>query len=120
MYKDIKNILSYVYIFYLKKKAYFKIKSPDYKNRHKNKNFLIVVGGPSIKSHEKEILNFINKKSCIVISVNNYNEILNPTYHMFSNQKRFKDYITSVKINRVKLLLSPYIPKFIINIESQE
>lgn len=114
MFKSLQNILSYIYILYLKKKAYLKIKSPEYQNRYKNKNFLIIAGGPSVKSYEKEIIKLIDEKSCIVISVNNYNEILNPDYHMFSNQKRFKDYISSVKLNKVKLLLSPYIPKFTI------
>lgn len=106
-----KYLFFYTYLY--KKIIFFLIKKPIYFNRHLNRNFLIIAGGPSVKKYQKEILNFIRNKSCVVISVNKFPEFVISDYHVFTNMKRFVQYVDGVD-NNTKLLIGPYISIFLI------
>ncbi len=100
-------------IFHRKTRIFFKLRTPDYKDRHKNKTFVILAGGPSLSKYNEKIKHLVDQESAIVITVNNPVDFLNSHYHAFTNRKRFIQY--SSKINRdSSVLLSPYFSRSII------
>jgi 4-hydroxy 2-oxovalerate aldolase len=75
------------------------------KDRHKNKNFIIIANGSSIEKYEKKIKNFINKNNLISIGCNYLKKLYNPDYHIFVSKKRFLKYAPS--INEKSSLIVP-------------
>ena len=96
-----------------KRKRFFIIKTPKYINRHPGKDFLILATGPTIKTHRKQIQDFIDKKNPIVIATNFIDGLYEPEYHMFNSRARFCTYAHTVSPFSI-LLLVPWLPTRII------
>lgn len=78
-----------------------------YVDRHRERDFLILANGPSLKQYKSHIDRFIEKYNPVVMGTNHLSGLFIPDYHAFNNKKRFTRYVDSV--NRAsKLLLSPY------------
>jgi len=84
-----------------------------YINRHKNKDFLILANGPSLKKYRKRIQRFIDKYKPVVIGANFIGDLFVPDYHAFSNTRRFINYINDVN-SKSKLLIGQHIPDDVI------
>ncbi len=67
-----------------------------FKDIHKNRNFLIIANGSSIKENQDLIQNFIKEKNCVVIGTNFLENLYKTDYHCFINRKRFLKYVSSV------------------------
>ncbi len=80
-----------------------------YINRHKNRDFLIMANGPSLKEYKSKIDKFIAKYDPIVLGANYLGGLFNPHYHAFNNKRRFTEYVDSVA-SESKLLIGQYIP----------
>ncbi len=88
-------------------------RKPEYINRHKGRDFIILANGPSLKRFKVEIDLFIQKYNPIVLGANFLSNLFIPDYHAFNNKRRFQDYISTVN-SKSKLLLSIHFPpKFI-------
>lgn len=70
--------------------------SVEFKDKFKNRNFLIIANGTSIKEHKKEIEQFIKDKNCVVIGTNYLENLYKPDFHCFVSRRRFLKYINSV------------------------
>ena len=86
----------------------YKYISPEYINRHKNKDFLVLGNGPNLKKYKDDIEIFINKYNPIILGANFLNNLFIPDYHAFHNKRRL-DYIKTVN-NKSKLLIGQNIP----------
>ena len=80
-----------------------------YLNRHKNKDFLILANGPSLKEYKDKIDKFIKKYDPIILGANYLGNLFNPHYHAFSNKRRFISYVDTV-LPEAKLLIGESIP----------
>ena len=85
----------------------------DYKNRHINKDFLILANGHSLKTYKDEIKEFIKKYEPVTIGSNFLDDLFIPDYHSFSNKKRFIDYVKTVNAQSTLLLSSMFSKDFI-------
>ena len=88
-------------------------KEVSYKNRHTDRDFLILANGPSLKTHKEKIDEFITNYRPIVIGSNYLEDLFIPDYHSFSNKKRFSEYIKNVNKNSDILLSNTFSTKFI-------
>jgi len=89
-----------------KKKA-FSVKVP-YIDRHKNRDFLVLANGPSLKKYKAKISCFIAKYNPVILGANYLGGLFVPDYHVFNNKRRFIDYIDTVKPES-RLLIGQYI-----------
>jgi len=83
----------------------FTLKELTYKNRHKNKKFIIICNGPSIKRYRPLILKLIQKNNYITIGCNYLESLYSPDYHIFVRKNRFEKDIYS--LNKKSILLLP-------------
>ena len=85
-------------------------KKPDVKyiNRHKDRDFLILANGPSLKDNLEQINTFIDRYDPIVLAANYLGGLFRPHYHAFCNKRRFIDYVDTVDAES-KLLVGEYI-----------
>lgn len=81
----------------------------SYVNRHKNKDFLILANGPSLKEYKDRIGKFIAKYDPVVLGANYLGGLFEPDYHAFCNKRRFVSYIDTVAPGS-KLLIGESIP----------
>ncbi|NQU17125.1 MAG: hypothetical protein HQ564_03575 [Candidatus Saganbacteria bacterium] len=88
--------------------------SVPYLNRHKNRDFLVLANGPSLKEYQHEIQSFIEKFDPIILGGNFLGGLFKPHYHGFANKRRFTDYVDTVDKDS-KLLIGQNIPKEMIN-----
>lgn len=79
-----------------------------YIDRHKNRDFLILANGPSLKKYKEKIKLFISKYDPIILGANYLGSFFTPHYHIFNNKRRFVDYVDTVKQGS-KLMISQYI-----------
>ena len=82
--------------------------SPVYVNRHKEKYFLIVGTGPSLKKNWKKIGELQTKYNLITMGANNIGDFIQPDYHCFTNKKRFINYSHTIG-NKSKVLIGEHI-----------
>lgn len=80
-----------------------------YKDRHKDRDFLILANGPSLKESKEDIDRFIKEYDPVILGGNFLGDLFLPHYHAFNNKRRFLDYIDTVNKDS-KLLLSKYLP----------
>jgi 4-hydroxy 2-oxovalerate aldolase len=85
------------------------IQDVPYIDRHKDRDFLILANGPTIKQYKPQIDRFITKNEPIVMGANYLGKLFKPHYHAFNNKRRFTEYIDSVDADS-KLLIGRYIP----------
>lgn len=86
---------------------------PAYVNRHQGKDFLILANGPSLKTHQRQILEFMERHQPVVLGANNLGGLFTPHYHAFTNKRRFADYIGSVHPDSKLLLGSNFSQEMI-------
>ncbi len=82
-----------------------KKKDVTYLDRHRDRDFLVLASGPSLKNEKDQVNNFIQKYNPIVIGCNYLGGLYVPHYHAFSNRRRFIDYVDSVD-SKSQLLIS--------------
>jgi 4-hydroxy 2-oxovalerate aldolase len=119
---EMKNFTnSYLYkrihrLFYPKKKKNVRLYTPDYLNRHKGRDFLVLGMGPSVAKYLGQIEYFVDENNLIVMGTNNCFNILSKIdYHVFTSRHRFIDYGQRLNDSSCsKVLLSPYIPEYTI------
>ncbi len=69
----------------------------EFKNLYKNRNFIIIANGGSIKEKRNEILDFIKEKNCVAIGINFLENLYDVDFHCFVNRKRFLKYANTTK-----------------------
>lgn len=72
--------------------------------KEKGKIGLIIGAGASIRDHQTEIDNFIEKTKPVTIGINNMSAFWTPDYHLWTNNQRFRTFGVGVKTGS-KLLL---------------
>jgi 3-deoxy-D-manno-octulosonate cytidylyltransferase len=72
-----------------------------------NNEILLVGSGLSIQKYKSEILTKIQESKVISISLNFINDDFNTTYYIFTNQKRYDEYID--KVDKKKLIVTSNI-----------
>ncbi len=85
-----------------------------YINRYKDRDFLILANGPTLKEYKPAIDKFIKKINPIILGANNLSGMYVPHYHAFNNKRRFMMYADMVS-KHSKLFLSQYFSKELIN-----
>jgi|SRR3989344_2674229 len=83
----------------------FSLKRINFTNKFKNKKFLIITNGKSIKKYKSKIEKLIFKEKLVTIGCNYLQDLFNPDYHIFVSKKRFLKYILTV--NKKSTLLVP-------------
>jgi hypothetical protein len=91
----------------------FILKKLSIYNIHKNKKFLIIANGPSVKIYHKKIKEFIEREKPITIGCNFVSGQYEPNYHIFVNKKRFLKYFSSVS-SKSRLIVPSYFGKKIL------
>jgi 4-hydroxy 2-oxovalerate aldolase len=81
----------------------------DYINRHKEKTFLILGNGPTLREYRTQIQEFIDKYQPIVMGANYLGSLFKPHYHAFYNKRRFINYIDTVDKDSI-ILIGQHIP----------
>ena len=89
------------------KKRGSSVKVP-YINRHKNRDFLILANGPSLKKYKEKISCFIARYNPVILGANYLGGLFLPDYHVFNNKRRFVDYVDTVKPES-RLLIGQHI-----------
>lgn len=85
----------------------------SYAGRYKNRDFLILANGPSLKEYKDKIDAFISKYNPVILGANYLGGLFKPHYHAFTNKRRFIAYIDTVEPES-KLLIGQYIPQELI------
>ena len=91
--------------FYIKKDNHTPI---PYIDRYRNRDFLILANGPSLKEYRDKINIFIEKYDPIILGANYMGGLFKPHYHSFANKRRFEAYIDTVD-SKSKLLIGQSI-----------
>ena len=79
-----------------------------YINRHKDRDFLIMANGQSLKKYSPQIDKFIKKHDPIILGANFMGGLFTPHYHAFNNKRRFTTYVNTVNPES-KLFIGQYI-----------
>ena len=87
---------------------------PSYVNRHKGGTVLIVATGPSLREYWGRIDAVRIKCNAVTLGANNVTEFLYPSYHCFTNRKRYIAFAGSIEPTISRVLLGPYLPKSLI------
>ncbi len=90
-----------------------KLSTPSYVNRHRERDFLILATGPSLRQYQKKIQEFIDDRKPVVMAGNFIDNMFIPDYHAFVNRGRFCNYVKHTS-PASKVLLSPYLSDDII------
>jgi len=83
---------------------------PPYADRHKDRDFLVLANGPTLKKYKSRIDEFIAKYDPVILGANFLGNLFTPHYHAFNNKRRFVEYIDTVQPGS-RLLLGQYLPK---------
>ncbi|MBI2470431.1 MAG: aldolase catalytic domain-containing protein [Planctomycetes bacterium] len=97
-------------------KLLFKIDAPkiSYLDKHKERDFLVLANGPSLKEYKYKIDKFIFKYDPIILGANYLGELFKPHYHAFINKRRFVAYIDTVSSSS-QLLIGQHIDDSLIH-----
>lgn len=91
-----------------------RLSAVPYLGRHKERDFLILANGPSLKEYREKIDFFIAKHDPVILGANYLGGLFLPHYHVFNNKRRFVDYIDSVNPGS-KLMVGQYISDEMVN-----
>jgi len=72
------------------------ITNVPYIERYKNRDFLILANGQTLKEYKEKIEKFIEKYNPVILGANFLDNLFIPHYHAFTNKKRFMDYVDTV------------------------
>ncbi len=78
---------------------------------HKGETFLIVGAGGTLREYGDRVK--VLSKSAITIGINNMSELLVPTYHLWTNTGRFKNFGRSINPNSTAMFGSNIKPQLI-------
>jgi len=92
-----------------------KILKPDYFRRHKNRNFLVLVNGPSLVEYKSKINRFIDELNPILIGTNSLGGHFTPDYHVFNNKVIFEKHLNEVSKESTLLLSNSFDKKYILD-----
>jgi 4-hydroxy 2-oxovalerate aldolase len=81
-----------------------------YRDRHKERSFLILGNGPTLLKYKDRIQEFIDRYDPVVLGANYLSGMFKPHYHAFCNKRRFADYIDTVSAGS-KLMIGQHIPE---------
>lgn len=90
------------------------LKRPPYMNRHKGADFLVLGNGPVLAQCKHVLYEFIDRYRPIIMGGNHITPFIYPHYHAFTNRHRFIMYASTIDPNKSRVLLSPYLPRWII------
>ena len=90
-----------------------KPKKVPYVNRYKDRDFLILANGPTLKEYKPKIDKFIENINPVIMGANNLSGMYAPHYHAFNNKRRFMMYADKVS-EKSKLFLSQHFPEELI------
>lgn len=76
----------------------------DLVGKEKDKNFLILCTGSTVKEKRKDIDNFIEKKKPVIVGVNNLSGFWIPDYHIWTNNGRFRTFGKNINPKSILLL----------------
>jgi hypothetical protein len=76
----------------------------DLINKEKDKKFLILCTGSTVKEKKKEIDNFIEREKPILVGVNNLSGFWVPDYHIWTNNGRFRTFGKNINSKSTLLL----------------
>jgi 4-hydroxy 2-oxovalerate aldolase len=85
----------------------------DYKDRHIERNFLVLANGKSLKKYKDKIDKYIEKYDPVILGANYLGGLFSPDYHAFTLSKRLVSYAKTINKNS-KLLLGEYMPEELI------
>ncbi len=88
-----------LYLNYNKKKFTSSVKLSE--NYFDDREILVLGSGPSIKEEKEKILEIINKKNLVIVSLNNIAKDFNPNIQFFSNQKRYNEYKEDIDLSKL-------------------
>jgi 4-hydroxy 2-oxovalerate aldolase len=94
--------------------ATFQPAEVKYRDRHSDRNFLILANGPSLVMYREKIQKFIDIYNPIIVGSNYLGGLFIPDYHSFNNSKRFMDFVESVHPDSRLLLSSSFPEQFIV------
>ncbi|MBW2617542.1 MAG: aldolase catalytic domain-containing protein [Deltaproteobacteria bacterium] len=86
---------------------------PDYQDRHRGRDFLVLANGPSLGVYADRIRAFIEKYDPVVLGGNFLGGLFVPHYHAFTNKRRFMDYVGQVHPDSKLLLGTNFEEPFI-------
>jgi len=69
----------------------------DLEGKYKNREFIVLGAGSTIKEFKSEIEAFIKDKNLISIGINNVSTQIVPDLHLWTNNKRLKRFCRSIK-----------------------
>jgi len=98
-----------------KNKKANKIATPDYFGRHEDRNFLVLVNGPSLVEYKSQINRFIDELNPILIGTNWLGGHFTPDYHVFNNKDIFEKHLNEVSKESTLLLSSSFEKKYILD-----
>jgi hypothetical protein len=96
------------------KKRRPRLRTPAYAGRHRGATALVLGNGPSLDSHRDALRRLIAAERAITLGANNITPFMHPSYHAFTNRKRFVRYANTIDPNHSIVLLSPYFPPAVI------
>lgn len=67
-----------------------------YEDRYRNRDFLILANGSTLKSHGEKISRFIEKYDPVILGANFLGGLFTPNYHAFNSRRRFTSYVETV------------------------
>jgi hypothetical protein len=79
-----------------------------FKDIEKGNNFVVVGAGSTLSIYKDNILSFIKKNKALTLGINRMTGTIVPTYHLWTNRKRWGKYGSCVN-NDSKLILGPSI-----------
>ena len=88
---------------------------PDYFKRHVDRNFLVLVNGPTLVEYKSQINEFIEKYNPILIGTNSLGGYFVPDYHVFNNETIFEKNINEVSEKSTLLLPNSFGKKYILD-----
>ena len=84
-----------------------------WKDRHLDRDFLILANGPTLKEYKQQIDEFIKIYNPVVMGANYLGQLFVPDYHGFSNKKRFINYVDQVHESSILLVSTAFDDDFI-------
>jgi hypothetical protein len=73
-------------------------------DKHKGKDFLIYCPGKNIVEWHDRVMNFVKEKDLITIGCNKVFNLFKPTYHIFTNSEKYREYGGSVNKSSTPIL----------------
>lgn len=84
-----------------------------YKDRHRERDFLILANGPSLVLYKDKIDQFVQRYDPVIIGSNYLGGLYRPHYHSFNNETRFIEHISDVDPGSKLLVTCAFPPGFV-------